>query len=58
MNTNSPLNTMSDQELRQYFAETRDELAYQEIIKRGPTSQDTEALEQFRQWEQAQSKAA
>ncbi|MEM9220141.1 MAG: hypothetical protein AAGD25_38160 [Cyanobacteria bacterium P01_F01_bin.150] len=58
MNTNSQLNTMSDQELRQYFAETRDELAYQEIIKRGPNAQDMEALEQFRQWQQEQSQAA
>ena len=54
MNTNLQLKEMSDQELRQYFAEARDESAYQEILNRGPSTLDREALEQFRQWEQGQ----
>jgi len=45
---------MSDQELPQYFARSRDERAYQEILRRGPNAGDQEALEQFLQWEQEQ----
>ncbi len=54
MNTNVQLQAMSDQELRQYFARSRDERAYQEILRRGPNAGDQEALEQFLQWEQEQ----
>ncbi|MGF1496107.1 MAG: hypothetical protein ACFB8W_04690 [Elainellaceae cyanobacterium] len=54
MSANLNLKEMSDQELRQYFADTRDERAYQEILSRGPNDADREALEQFLQWEQGQ----
>ena len=55
MNTNLQFKAMSDQELRQYFAETRDKKAYREILNRGPNSSDRETLEQFLQWEQGQT---
>ncbi len=45
---------MSDQELPQYFARSRDERAYQEILRLRPNAGDREALEQFLQWEQEQ----
>ncbi len=53
MSTNPQLEAMSDQELRQYFAETQDERAYREILSRGPNATDRDALDQFRQWEQS-----
>ncbi len=61
MSTNVQLQAMSDQELPQYFARSRDERAYQEILRLRPNAgdraaplRDREALEQFLQWEQEQ----
>ena len=54
MNTNTQLQQMSDQELRRYFAQTRERKAYQEILKRGPNQADREALRKFQEWGKSQ----
>ena len=54
MNTNPQLQEMSDQELRRYFAQTRQQQAYQEILRRGPNEADREALRKFQEWEKSQ----
>ena len=54
MNTNAQFQTLSDQELRSYYQETRDEAAYLEILRRGPNDKDREALQQFQAWQKTQ----
>lgn len=48
MTQSSPnLTQMSDQELRQYYRESRDIRAFEEIVKRGPNDKDKEVAQQF-----------
>jgi hypothetical protein len=41
---------ITDRQLRAYFRLTRDEAAYEEIVRRGPNEKDTEMLRQFNEW--------
>ena len=48
--TNPKFQSMTNQQLRAYFRETRDENAFQEILARGLDEQDKAVVRAFKAW--------
>ena len=54
VNSVSNFKSMTNQQLRAYFRETRDEEAFREILNRGLDEKDKAAANAFKAWKETQ----
>lgn len=56
VNPASSVKSMTNQQLRAYFRETRDEEAFREILNRGLDEKDKTAARTFKAWKENEAK--